>query len=286
MGAALKLVEPISEHLRPVTAIVESPTKRLRRNPLPPPPRIAWLALDQLVIDETYQRSVSDSSMRLIRRLVETWTWSQFKPLSVAPVGDGRYEVIDGQHTAIAAATHGGIETLPCLVLDVTTLQERSAAFVGINSDRVSLTPYALYRARLAAQDPGAVAVEEALTASGARLEESLRYDVDYPAGTVACIRTLHLIAKRGGAPQLARLLQICIAASITPVWSDLLKGLEIVVGMKPRPRDDALVEALAAVGGDTISDDAKERKRLGLAPTHADACAQVILKLLEKGGE
>jgi hypothetical protein len=124
---------------RPIAAIEVSPSQPLRRNPIPPPPKIAWLALDQLVIDEGYQRGLSNRSTALIRRLVERWDWNCFKPLSVAAAGGGLYEIIDGQHTAIAAATHGAIETLPCLVLDASTVAQRAAAFVGINRDRVAL---------------------------------------------------------------------------------------------------------------------------------------------------
>lgn len=213
--------------LRPIEAIRE--WNKIERNPIPPPPKIAWLALDQLVVDGGYQRSLSNASTTLIRRLVARWDWNCFKPLSVAAVGDGRYEIIDGQHTAIAAATHGAIETLPCLVLDATTLAQRSRAFVGINRDRIALTPFALYRARLAAEDEEAVAVYEALHRAGCGLEESLRYDREYPAGTVACVATLLQIVRRGGG-----------AAARAPVG--YLQGRRNLAGARrraQRPRGD-----------------------------------------------
>lgn len=268
--------------LRAVAPITEASTKPLKRNPIPPPPRISWLRLEQLVIDDTYQRGLSEASRRLIRRLCENWDWNCFKPLSVAPTSDGQCEVIDGQHTAIAAATHGAIETLPCLVLSATTRAERSAAFVGINRDRVALTPFALYRARLAAQDPEAVAVDAALSAAGAQLLETLRYDVDYPAGTVACVSTLLQIARRGGKARLARVLKIAMAADITPIPSAVLKGLEEIVAARGASDDD-LTSALSDLGGETLVDKAHERRRLGMAPNANAAAAQVILMALDK---
>lgn len=268
------------QRLRAVTAMTEG--KPLRRAPIAPPPKIAWLALDQLVIDERYQRQLSQSSGRLIRRMVENWDWNRFKPLSVAACGEGRYEVIDGQHTAIAAATHGSVETLPCLVLDAATLAERARAFVGINTDRVRLTAFALYQARLAAGDDEAVAVGEALARSGARLEESLRYDVDYPVGTVACIGTLQQIVRGGGHARLTRLLKLCIAAEMTPVPSAVLKGLEAIVTMPGGPTDAETLAVLTELGGDTIVDRAAERRKRNLAPTTADAVVQVIMLSLE----
>lgn len=269
-------------NLRAVAPLEEGP-KKLQRSPIPPPPKISWLPLSQLVVDETYQRDLSKASLRLIRRLVERWDWNMYKPLSVAASAEGLYEVIDGQHTAIAAATHGAIELLPCLVLDAATVAERSAAFVGINRDRIGLTPFALFRARLGAEDPEAVAVQQALEQSGAQLLESLRYDVDYPPGTVACVSTLLQIVRRGGRPRLARLLKIAKAADIGPVPSALLKGLEEVVAGNGSVNDADLIEILSELGGEDLVDRANQRRKMGLAPTVNDAAAQVIWAALDK---
>lgn len=270
-----------TEGLRDVVPLVQG-GKPLRRNPIPPPPKIAWLALDQLVIDASYQRGLSRRSQAMIRRLVENWDWNCFKPLSVAATGGGRYEIIDGQHTAIAAATHGAIETLPCLVLDAATVAQRSAAFIGINRERVALTPFALFRAQLAAEDEEALAVGQALAAAGVQLVEVLRYDTDYPAGTVACIGTLLQIVRRGGKPRLTRLLRICKEAEIAPVPSAVLKGLEEIIAIPEAPSDADLIAALMELGGDEIVDKANERRRMGKAANTNDGCAQVILASLE----
>lgn len=270
--------------LRPVKPILEAKGKTLKRAPIPPPPKVAWLNIDQLVIDETYQRALSSNGLRLIRRLVETWDWNCFKPLSVAPLDDGRYEVIDGQHTAMAAATHGSIEMLPCLVLSAETRAARSAAFVGINRDRITLTPYALYRAKLAAEDPEAVAVDEALALSGGTLLEVVPYETEVPVGAVACIATLIQIVRRGGKNRLARLMKMSIAAGIGPVPAGLLKGLNDIVSVSPPLATDAeLTAVLSDLGGDTIDDLARERRRSGVAKDQAAAVAQVILSRVQK---
>jgi hypothetical protein len=267
--------------LRTVQPILEN--KPLKRAPVPPPPKIAWLSIEQLVIDESYQRALSGNGLRLIRRLVETWDWNCFKPLSVAPAADGRYEVIDGQHTAMAAATHGSIEMLPCIVLTAETRAARSAAFVGINRDRVPLTPYALFRAKLAAEDPEAVAVDEALALSGGELVETLRYDEDYAPGVVACVSTLLQIVRRGGKARLARLLKMAIAAEIGPVPSGLLKGLEEIIRAPGHPPDADLIAKMSDLGGETILDQANERRKRGLASDQASAVAQVLLVEVDK---
>jgi hypothetical protein len=263
--------------LRALTPIIEGKTKRLRRLPIPPPPKIAWLALDQLVIDDEYQRELSDRSVTLIRKLVETWDWNAFKPLSVAAAGDGKYEIVDGQHTAIAAVTHGSIESLPCLVLPADTVALKAKAFVGINSDRIALTPFALYRARVAAGDDEAVAVELALSGSGATMLERLQPGQDYPVGTVVCVSTLLQLVRRGGRARVHRLLKIAIDGGIGPIPSALLKGLELITTDKGAGVPDAaLIQALISTDPETLAEEARAHRQVSAANS-AEAWAHVI---------
>lgn len=265
--------------LRKIEALPEGYNRKLVRNPIPPPPKIAWLRLDQLVIDETYQRDLSFKSRALIRRLVEGWDWNCFKPLSVALAANGAYEVIDGQHTAIAAATHGAIETLPCLVLDAATLAERSKAFVGINRDRVALTAYALFRARLAAEDPEAVAVQAALSATGATLIEAIMNRVEYEqAGVMSCVSTLLQVVRRGGKGRLTRILKICTAASVSPIPAMLIKGLDATISGGSAPSDEALTATLTAIGDEELLQRARAKAARGEAADGATALRLVLI--------
>ena len=267
--------------LRKVEPIAEGYNRKLARNPIPPPPKIAWLRLDELVIDESYQRDLSFRGRALIRRLVENWDWNCFKPLSVARCEGGGYEIIDGQHTAIAAATHGAIETLPCLVLDAATLAQRSKAFIGINRDRVALTPFALFRARLAAEDPEALAVDMALTSVGATLIESVNNngDSDGRQGLVACVGTLLQIVRHAGAPRLKRILNVCIAAGISPIPSTIIKGLDEIMAAKACPDETRLVEAIVQLGGEDLVAKARHAVHVGRAVSGAEAVASLVLE-------
>jgi len=170
------------------------------------------------------------------------------------------------------------------VVLDATTVAMRAAAFVGINSDRIPLTAFALYRARLAAEDPEAVAVAAALDRVGAVLVESLRYDVEHAPGTVACIGTLLQIVRRGGKARLARVLKIAMAAGVAPIPGAVLKGLEEIVATPGLATDEQLVGALTQMGGDDLVDRAMARKRQGLAASTSDAAVQVLMAAIETG--
>lgn len=267
--------------LRPVAAISVA-GKPLRCAPVAPAPRVAHLAIDQLVIDEGYQRGLSAAGMRLIRRIAESWDWSSYKPLSVAPCGDGRYEVIDGQHTAIGAATNGAIETLPCLVLQAGSVAERAAAFVGINRDRISLTPYALFRARVAAEEPDAVSVQQAVLDAGVELRPNFTNYEQPPAGAVACVSTLLLIQRSAKQPDvLRRALSIGKAAEFAPMPGAALKALAQMID--EGASDAVLTDALLEIGPDDLIDRARARRDANLAPTQVDAMIQVLSGVIDR---
>jgi hypothetical protein len=136
-------------------------------------PRLDWVPVASLVVEEAYQRAIADRGVRNIRQIAENFRWSRFAPIVVAPRDDGDYAVIDGQHRAVAAATIG-IETLPAMIVEIS-VRERAEAFTYINSATTALTPMAKFHAAVAAQSPMAMAAQRCLDAAGARI---LRYPV------------------------------------------------------------------------------------------------------------
>lgn len=153
------------------------PLPQLRFTPAPvphdsigTPGRLEWIALSDLVIDERYQRAIMGAGEKNIRRMIEQFSWALFAPLVVALRrelgGDDRYAVIDGQHRAVAAKLHGGIETVPCLVLQCDVADE-ARAFAAINGLVTRLHTVHVFRARIAGGDPVAVAIGRLCKAAG-----------------------------------------------------------------------------------------------------------------------
>lgn len=266
--------------LKPLGELVPLFGKAVRTAAVAPPPRVAHLSIETLVIDEGYQRALSAASLRLIRRIAERWDWNSYKPLSVAPCGEGRYEVVDGQHTALGAALNGAIETLPCLILSAETRAERAQAFVGINRDRIALTAHALFRARLASGDESAVSVWQAIEAAGVELRALFSVRDAAPAGGVSCIGTLLQIERQHGGDILRRSLAIGAAAEFAPMTSAALKSVSQVLASGTPDR--ALIDALLLIGPDDFMDRAKHRRYRELAPDLATAGVQVILAEME----
>src|SRR5262245_49208195 len=80
-------------------------------------PTFEWASPGDLWVEETYQRNLSERSISLIRKIVANWSWAGIKPPICARDEDGRLVVVDGQHTAIAAASHGGIPSIPIMIV-------------------------------------------------------------------------------------------------------------------------------------------------------------------------
>ena len=132
-------------------------------------PTFEWADPCELLVDETYQRNLSDRSMRLIRRIVAGWDWRRFKPPVTAHT-DAGLEVIDGQHTAIAAASHPAIKQIPIMVVDASDLRSRAEAFIGHNRDRLGITATQLHHAAVSAGDEDALTIEQVCQRAGVRL--------------------------------------------------------------------------------------------------------------------
>lgn len=76
-------------------------------------PKFEMVDPTSLLVEPSYQRDTSNSSLKLIGRMVANWDWARMKPPICAKNDKGQLVVMDGQHTAIAAASHPGIKQIP-----------------------------------------------------------------------------------------------------------------------------------------------------------------------------
>lgn len=196
-----------------------------------PMPEIIYVRPDQLVINEDYQRELSEAAKKHILSLATNWDWGSFTALSIAKTEvENIYEVVDGQRTAIAAMTNGNIELLPALLSSADTLQRKAKDFVGINTSRVPLTRFAIYNAELAAQDETCIEVECALSETNCKLLGVPPMKNIFKPGDTMAISTLKSIVINKGQARLKRLLNIARQGNAAPVTSNLIKALDLCI--------------------------------------------------------
>jgi uncharacterized protein DUF6551 len=129
--------------------------------------QVQMLKLEQLIVDARFQRPIQQSR-------VERYT-KQFEPklvglLTVSLRANGKYVILDGQHRWMVLVERGYTEAL-CEVLTGLTFEQEAAIFHGRNISRTRLKPGDYFRARLAANDPIAKAINEIVTKAGYRME-------------------------------------------------------------------------------------------------------------------
>lgn len=225
-AVACAVPEAVEDGLRPVAAIC---TKGL----IPCPPASGEPIFERvnprdLLVEEAYQRDLSDRSLKLIQKIVEHWDWTRFKPPVVAFADDG-LRIIDGQHTAIAAASHPAIDQIPVMVVEAPELATRALAFIGHNRDRLTVTPMQLHHAAVAAGEREAVAIEAVCGLAGVRLLRKVGGGHKWQVGETQAINALRALVQRCGRDKAAKVLSALVAAELAPIAAHDLRAAEML---------------------------------------------------------
>lgn len=191
-------------------------------------PEFEWVDPTKLYVEDRYQRRVTDRSQKLIKRIIKDFSWSKFKP-PVCSYSESKLVVIDGQHTAIAAASIPGIEKIPVMVVVSPFVKNRAEAFMGHNRDRTQVTPQQLYYAALAAEDPVVTELGKALQATGCTIVRSNNNPV-WVEGQTYAVAPLVAITTRKGRAGVERVLKIFMEAKRAPIMGNEIKAVSLLL--------------------------------------------------------
>lgn len=197
-----------------------------------------------LLVDESYQRNLSDQSVALIRRIVAEWDWRGFKPPVVAATAKGLH-VLDGQHTAIAAATHPDIAEIPVMLVDAGLVTDRAKAFVRHNRDRIQVSQTQLHFALVAAGDEDALTIEQACKRAGARVLKTSPGQDRFAVGDTMAVIMLRALVGRRHAKGTREILQVCVEGMLAPIPAAALKAVEVLL-FEPEYAGQVSAESLA----------------------------------------
>lgn len=127
-------------------------------------PDLRWVALDRIMVDHNYQREVKPN---LVAKILRKFEWKKFGCVCLVEHDDGRFSVYEGQHRVSAARAHPKIDTVPAAIVRLDSLVAEADAFLGMNVDRVAVTPVERYWAGLTAGDPVLRRVRDVLARAG-----------------------------------------------------------------------------------------------------------------------
>lgn len=212
-------------------------------------PVLRWVAPTDLWVDDTYQRDLSRKSLSLIKATVQGFAWNRMKPPIVVDDG-GKLHVIDGQHTAISAATIG-LDQIPIFVVDAPALDERARAFVGHNTDRITVSPIAIYNAMRASGDPDALDVERVCKRAGVTVRE-INQSTAINAGDTKAIGLIRALIKKRGVIKARKVLECLAKAGIKPISGAAITAAENIICVERPDVDLEILTAVIQADGDT----------------------------------
>lgn len=113
-------------------------------------PRLEWLSVSSIRVDDTYQRPLKE---KRVLQILRDFTWAQFGALMLVDQGDGTFTVYDGQHRLEAARRHPDIDEVPVAIVVLDQAYEEAQSFLGVNINRSSISTVEKYWAGLEAGD-------------------------------------------------------------------------------------------------------------------------------------
>ncbi len=186
-----------------------------------------------LFVDPAYQRDVGERGLTQIRQIIEGFDWTKFKPPICAYAeheGSTVLMVLDGQHTAIAAASNPHIDMIPVMIVEAEDTVRQAKAFIGQNTQHLGVTNLQLHQAALAAADEDALTLE--LTCASARvklLRTPNSYTGDGSRQTIAVKQLETLIARRGRVVA-RQVLEVIANAERGPITGTHIKAVELLL--------------------------------------------------------
>lgn len=194
-----------------------------------PMPKFDWVDPESLYVDETYQRGLSERSLRLIRKIVTQFDWKKFKPPVVTEINKGLH-IIDGQHTAIAAATHPAIDKIPVMVVVADSIELQAQAFLGQNVNRLKVSPLQLFVAECAAGDPDALTVKQVCERAHVRILKSAPGAGAFKPGDTMAVEAIKSLVKQKGAMYARSVIEVMAKAGCAPISAAQIRAVDMLL--------------------------------------------------------
>lgn len=214
--------------VRQVQALQTISASAEQRGKVGPPPSVRLVDPASLRIEGAYQRDLSKKSIKLLRKIVSGWDWAKFKP-PICAERDHGLVIIDGQHTALGAATLG-IAKLPVLVVSAGQIEARADSFVAHNRDRIAMSPFQIFHAMVVAGDPTANAVLRAAQATGAIIPRNMPARGKSRPGHIIAIRDIQRCAEVDGIDTVERIFKIAVGAEAAPLGVTGTRALRVLL--------------------------------------------------------
>jgi hypothetical protein len=205
-----------------------------------------------LYVDPAYQRNIGARGLRQIKKIVESFDWNRFKPpicCYAEAEGQTVLKVLDGQHTAIACASHPEIDFIPIMIVEAPHTFEQAAAFVGQNTERLQVTPLQLHQSALVARDLDALTVDIVCKQAGVTILRTSTND-RYKAGETISVNAIQTLINTHGNEVARDVLTVLARARFAPILKPQIKAVELLMTNEEYCNDFKVDDLVTAIYG------------------------------------
>jgi hypothetical protein len=253
-------------------------------------PQLAWVDIDELFIEKSYQRSAERrTSQRAIAKMGREFSWALFQPITIAPRrGKKGYNVVDGQHRLLGAIAHGGVDELPCWIIAADCVQDEAGHFIGLNKNRVRMHTVDMYHASLAADAIDETDISRVIAKAGVTICKTPMRTEDMPPGETMAIGSIRTgLNRHGEDPVVAALktLKKAYAGMKGMLRSQIITAMIGLYAANAEKKIDEkrLIQALNDNPPDTLEEMARANKKLFGNSTSRGMIA-VLVRAYNKG--
>ncbi|MFZ0270968.1 MAG: ParB N-terminal domain-containing protein [Acidobacteriaceae bacterium] len=267
---------------RPIKAIPLIGIDTKQAISLAKPPTFQWVDPLLLRVESDYQRDLTKRSITLIRHIAEHFNWLHIKPPVCAAHKNGNLCVIDGQHTAIAAASRG-IKKIPVMIVEAEETTHRAAAFVAHNTNRLNITPIQLFHSRLAAGDEDVRAAVSICRASGVMPARAQPANGCWQVGETIAFSAIERLAKRRSKDDAVRVLKTLVSAKRAPVMAHEILAVEAALYDESFGYDESVFDLVTAIRSKSANDWVRRVKARGAHPKLWKAIAEAWIRKVRR---
>lgn len=218
--------QPVAPNCRPIELI----QLHLEVAPGPPPTEPpVFLDVDPrtLLVEPAYQRDLTPKSLEMIRKIAAGWDWRKYHPPVVVMTDDGGL-ILDGQHTAIAAASWTDLATIPVQLVDAPEVTDRAQAFLGLNTGHLAHSAVGLHRAAVAAGDVTALAVQRICQTAGVAVRTAYG-GAKWNPGDTAAVAAIRGLLANVGERRATQIMNVLATAQLAPIGATHIKAAELL---------------------------------------------------------
>jgi len=267
--------------LRPIEAIpLFEGFKVADKDNIGEPPTLLWLELTDLWVDDNYQRDLNRKSIDLIKDIVGDFRWDWFTPPTVCR-SEGKYKVIDGQHSAVAAKTVG-LKRIPCLLIAGSELEVQAAVFVAKNTNRRAMSQLDIYRANILAGNDIAATTDQLCRDIGVRIRVTSPH-AKHKVGDCGSVGTIMAIIRAKGTGVAGSVLRTLVLAERAPITSVELQAVTRIITSSPGLSPTEFGKVIAGMGTRGLDHCLADAKKRRIKPTIV--LMDTYLKRLKEAG-